>query len=150
MRVRMKVVKLAGSAALAVAIAMPSSIARGRDFEYAAELARRLAEEMRAAPLGFSTPEAAVGALITALRANDSFALDRLLQPRGRQALALGDLAADDIARRDFLTAYDRTSRLVRVNATTIQLRVGENDRPFPIPLTSDGMTWRFDVDAGL
>lgn len=99
--------------------------------------------------LTFATPEAAVTALIDALRRNNMAALESVLGPGTQSVVDSGDPVADAAARDDFLAAYDARSILVAVNDSTRRLQVGATDWPLPIPLVREAGKWRFDLEAG-
>jgi hypothetical protein len=100
------------------------------------------------APKRFASAEDAVQALAAGLRAGDAKALLAILGTEGRPLLFSGDPVADRQGREMFLRAYDASHRLVP-DGTTMRLRIGDNDWPFPIPLVRDGGRWRFDARRG-
>jgi len=96
----------------------------------------------------FGSPEAAADALVAAAAAHDTNALRRVFGPEGEDVSnpdpvqAAGELEAFNAAcaqgRRVLVLAEDRCV-----------LVVGENQWPFPVPLTRKGGQWSFDVAAG-
>jgi hypothetical protein len=99
-------------------------------------------------PKQFASAEEAVRAFVAAVRADDTNALLRILGSEGRTLVSSGDPVADRRVRARFVQSYDEGSRLV-ASGTTLSLRVGADDWPFPIPLVVDRERWRFDVRQG-
>ncbi|MDH4064486.1 MAG: DUF2950 domain-containing protein [Acidobacteriota bacterium] len=97
----------------------------------------------------FATAEDAVVALVDAARANDRAQLLAILGPDGETLLSSGDDVADQQTREVFLAAYLEQAHLTAEGDRTI-LNVGREEWPLPIPLVTDGTTWRFDTAAGL
>jgi hypothetical protein len=98
--------------------------------------------------LSFPSPEAAVSALVTALRDDD---LDRLLAifgPEGEELIVSGDPVADRLGRRKFLAAHAAGNYLKKEDGRMI-LHIGVRDYPFPIPLVAEAGAWYFDTGAG-
>ena len=105
----------------------------------------------RAAEAGtaFSTPEAAVQALASAVRAANraEFAVlfgdaaERLVNPDTVQG-------ASELA--EFAAAFQTANRLVVESDTRRTLEVGPGGWPFPIPLVKSAAGWRFDTVAGV
>jgi hypothetical protein len=99
-------------------------------------------------PRQFASAEEAVQAFVAAVRADDTNALLRILGSEGRTLVSSGDPVADRRVRALFVQSYDEGSRLM-ASGTTMILRVGKDDWPFPIPLVVDRERWRFDVRQG-
>jgi hypothetical protein len=99
-------------------------------------------------PKRFPSPEAAMEALVAALRAGDRKALVAIFGSEGRTLVSSGDAVADRQGRELFLAAYAARQTLT-VNGNTAVLTVGTDDWPFPIPLVKEGERWRFDVRKG-
>ena len=100
------------------------------------------------APRRFVSPEAAMGALVAALRAGDTQGLLAILGSEGRPLVSSGDPVSDRQGRETFLAAYDTAHALVIDRDTTV-LRIGEDAWPFPVPLVKAGDRWRFDARRG-
>ena len=101
-----------------------------------------------AAQRRYSTPEAAVDALVQAAKANDAAELKAAF---GTDALNdSGDPALDRLAREEFAERAAEKRRLLAVNENQMELVVGRNNWPFPVPLVreTDGR-WRWDTRAG-
>jgi hypothetical protein len=97
---------------------------------------------------GFSTPEEAVKAAVTAARNNDDKGLIAIFGPSSKDLLFSGDSVADKQRRERFLKAYDEKNSLVSEKDGMV-LVVGKNDWPFPIPLVKKGDAWLFDTAKG-
>ena len=98
----------------------------------------------------FATPEAAIAALSSALKANDERALLSIFGDRHKALVVTGD-AAHDAAKRaeaamllaNFLTLDDSV-------ADRRVLLMGEQAWPFPIPLVREQGAWRFATERGI
>jgi hypothetical protein len=101
------------------------------------------------AQAGFASADEAVGALVTALKANDVTALQRIFGPGSGNLVNSGDRFADQHRRELFLTAYEEQHKLVPSGADRMVLDVGKNDWPMPIPLVKERAAWHFDTAAG-
>ena len=102
-----------------------------------------------AAPTRFPSPEAAVAALVEAVRASDTATLLRVLGPDARALVASGDDVADRQSRERFVRAYDEAHRLAEVGPGRLVLTVGRDEWPMPIPLVQDAAGWWFDTSRG-
>jgi hypothetical protein len=96
----------------------------------------------------FTSPEEAVNAFITALKANNEKALIAIFGPDAKALTSSGDPARDRQRREAFIANYDRKNRLVPEGLGMV-LNVGERDWPFPIPLVKAADRWVFDTRAG-
>ena len=98
----------------------------------------------------FSTPRAAVDALLAACKDNDSAALVRMLGARYGEQLKRIDDAEERQHRQAF---YDKAQAHLKIDqqedAKAI-LVIGRELWPVPIPLVKEAAGWRFDTDAGL
>jgi hypothetical protein len=97
----------------------------------------------------FATPEEAVQALTTALRADDVGQLRKIVGSDGDEIVASGDAAADKIGRQKFLAAYDEKHTLVDQGTDAKTLVIGNSDWPFPVPVARGAKGWFFDCNAG-
>ena len=97
----------------------------------------------------FPSPDAAVVALVQAVRASDTATLLRILGPDARALIASGDEVADRQSRERFVRAYDEAHRLAEVDPGTRVLTVGKDEWPMPIPLVQDAAGWWFDTARG-
>ncbi|HSU52851.1 MAG TPA: DUF2950 domain-containing protein [Candidatus Dormibacteraeota bacterium] len=96
----------------------------------------------------FTTPEEAVAALRVATSGGDTNALREIFGPASDDLLNPDRVqAANDLAK--FNAALVATNHLVRISATNIELEVGADLWPFPVPLVKNSSGWYFDTDAG-
>jgi hypothetical protein len=100
-------------------------------------------------PRTFNTPEEAVTALIAALEINDVKALEALLGSGNEELLSSGDDVADANARADFIKQYKTRHSLQPEGDDTMNLVVGEQDWPLPIPIVRQDGKWYLDGAAG-
>jgi hypothetical protein len=98
----------------------------------------------------FSTPKAAVDAMEAACRANDEPRLLAIFGEAAKPMVSTGDPAADRERCDKFTEAAHRMTRFDPKGPDTLQLVVGFDDWPFPIPLVKDAQGWRFDTAAGM
>jgi hypothetical protein len=98
----------------------------------------------------FTTPEAAVDALVGAAKAGDAKALVGVLGPDGKAIVCSGDPVADTNIREKFVAAYEAKHAIEREGDGTQTLIIGADDFPFPIPLVNKAGEWQFDTAAGL
>ena len=90
----------------------------------------------------FTSPDAAVTALVAALRANDTEQLRKIFGPAGDQIIWSGDPVADKLQIERFLAAYDERHRLQTEGGDgggVTTLVTGFDDWPFPVPLVKRG-----------
>ena len=97
----------------------------------------------------FSTPDAAVTALVAADKADDMKAMSSILGPDADQLLSSGDPVADKNARDEFALRYDEMHRLAYDDQGRVSLYIGAGNWPVPIPLTKKDSGWVFDTAAG-
>ena len=97
----------------------------------------------------FSSPKAAVEAMVDTLRANDDNALGTIFGPAGRDLISSGDNVADKRHREHFLKLYDEKSRLESVGDRKVLLFVGNEEWPLPFPIVRKGKSWFFNAKAG-
>jgi len=99
---------------------------------------------------GFPTPQAAVDALVAALRTgNSEAAITPILGPDAEKIISSGDKVEDDNARKRFVSAYDQMHRLAYDTDRRVILYVGADNWPLPIPLVRKDNQWMFDTAAG-
>ena len=94
----------------------------------------------------FSTPDAAVDALVDGLTRHDDSALHTVLGPEYRQLMPLDALSAED--RANFLAAWAKGHHIER-NGANARL-VLKDGWTLPIPIARSGAGWVFDVRAGI
>lgn len=97
----------------------------------------------------YASPDAAVEALVAALRADDLKGIAAILGAGSRDLINSGDPVADRNARARFVAAFDKRSRIELRDDTEATLIVGEKDWPLPFPIVKDAQGWRFDAQSG-
>ncbi len=97
----------------------------------------------------YATPEAAVGALVEAVKANDQAELKAILGPLGDKLVSSGDAVADERGRAAFIKAYEAAHSLTFEGKAKAMLAIGPDAWPFPIPLVKAGHAWKFDTAKG-
>jgi hypothetical protein len=89
-----------------------------------------------------------VVALVHAVRGGHAKGMVAVLGSAGRSLVSSGDPVIDVRNRERFLTAYEAGHKLV-AKGDAMELRIGADDWPFPIPLVKDAGGWRFDTRQG-
>jgi hypothetical protein len=107
------------------------------------------ATEPAVAERPFASPQAAVDALVAALRANDKDQLKQIFGPDGDAIIASGDDVGDQAEASRFLTAYDTKHSLQTEPDGSTTLIVGANDWPMPVPIVKADDEYVFDTLAG-
>jgi hypothetical protein len=96
----------------------------------------------------FSSPDEAVTALTSAVRAHDNVALHSIFGA-GAEILTNPDAIQATNEYGAFVAALNETNRVVRESETRCVLEVGHNLWPFPVPITQKDGRWFFDIAAG-
>lgn len=96
----------------------------------------------------FTSPDEAVTALISAVRANDKQELLAILGSGGMELISSGDEVADKAGREKFLKAYNEMNKLEKASANKIILHLGKDDWSLPIPVVEKSKKWFFDTKA--
>jgi hypothetical protein len=99
--------------------------------------------------LSFATPDAAATALLQALKTADSAKLRSIFGPAFDQTFSSGDPTADRQNRQVVALAMQQAWRWVPKSQSENVLIIGDEDWPFPVPLTKEGASWRFDTESG-
>lgn len=97
---------------------------------------------------GFSSPDEASRALVSAAQAHDERAVVKILGG-GSELIRSDDTAEDALEREHFVKKYQEMHRWVREPGGIATLYIGAENWPFPIPLASRNGVWRFDSKAG-
>ena len=97
----------------------------------------------------FSDPTAAVDAFLAACRNDDAAALIGIFGDEARALVSTGDAGADRERCRKFVAAAGEMMRLDPKGTDRLELVVGLDDWPFPIPLVRDDTGWHFDTAQG-
>src|SRR5713226_5392359 len=97
----------------------------------------------------FASPEEALQALESAVKAKDRAALGAIFGP-DNEKLESGDAVEDNNALDNFALRLAESATLKKVNDSKYTLVVGAEKYPFPIPIVKQGEQWRFDTQAGI
>ena len=97
----------------------------------------------------FASPQDAAHALLMAMDSQDQQTPLRVLGPAAEEVLSSGDPAEDADARISFVVKYQEMHRFVTEPNGTVELVVGAENWPFPIPLVNNNGSWYFDTVAG-
>jgi len=103
-----------------------------------------------AEPQAFATPDAAVNALIAALKANDEAALLTIFGDKHKELVITGDRAADAARRAEVAAALGTFRALDDRGNDRRVLLMGAQAWPLPIPLVRTGGQWRFATEEGI
>jgi hypothetical protein len=97
----------------------------------------------------YASPEAAVKALVDAIRANDNNELLAIFGPGSEDIISSGDEVADKNTREKFLSDYEEKNKLEKETPDKVVLETGSDDWPLPIPIVKKGNARVFDTRAG-
>ena len=97
----------------------------------------------------FATPEAAVGALIDALKANDDGALIAIFGERHKRLVVSPDHAENAALREQLLARIEAFRALDETAPDRRSLLIGDEAWPVPIPLLRENGAWRFATELG-
>ena len=97
----------------------------------------------------FASKEAAVQALMQAIRGGDSDALLKILGPGAKSIVSSGDAVADKAAKARISAAYDQMHRFITEDDGRVFLYLGADNWPMPIPLIERKGKWYFDTAYG-
>ena len=98
----------------------------------------------------FSSPNAAMEALVAACRANDTAALVAMLGPDYAKHLKSIDDATEKENRARFAAMAAEITRIESRSDTKSMAFLGRESWPFPAPLVKESAGWRFDTDQSL
>ena len=97
----------------------------------------------------FNSTEAAVDALVNAVRGGDRAAIMEVLGRDASDIVSSGDTVADTAAFQRLVGAYDAKHQLTMEGDSKAIMVLGQEDFPFPIPIVRENQAWRFDTNAG-
>jgi hypothetical protein len=97
----------------------------------------------------FATPEAAVDALLAALKADDDAALTAIFGDKNKTVIISPDKAANSENRAKAVTALQTYHLLEEQGKDRRVLLIGDQAWPLPIPLVRVGEQWRFATEEG-
>jgi hypothetical protein len=98
----------------------------------------------------FATPEAAVDALLVALKANDTAALLAIFGDQHKNLVDTGDHARDSAVRAEIAAQLAAFHALDERGNDRRVLLIGTRAWPLPIPLARAGSAWRFATEEGI
>ena len=96
----------------------------------------------------FSSPDDAVKTLVAAAQARDTNAMHAVFGPSGRE-LVSPDMVQASAEREVFMKRLTERTTLNKVTDSKIELQLGADAWPFPIPLVKEDNQWFFDTAAG-
>ena len=108
-----------------------------------------LAQQAAQGQKTFPSAQQAVSDLVEAAKAHDRNQVMQILGPQAQDILSSGDEVADKQMREQFLQKYDQMHRLVAESDGTVNLYIGAENWPFPIPIVKRNNVWLFDTAAG-
>lgn len=97
----------------------------------------------------FATPDEAASALAAAVKSGERRDLLRVLGSDGDDIISSGDEVADAETRALFTSVYDTKHSIKTDGDKKAVIVLGNDDFPFPIPLTKQKAGWEFDTAAG-
>jgi len=98
----------------------------------------------------FATPEEATGALLDAIESDSRSSLVRVLGSEYRASIVTADWDAERDARREILQGANDIYWLREVSEQEVELVLGVERWPFPIPIVKGEGGWYFDTERGL
>jgi Protein of unknown function (DUF2950) len=98
---------------------------------------------------GFASQDAALKALIGAMRTDDTAAEVKILGPESKNLVSSGDSVADKAVKTRIVSAYDQMHRFANGPDRRIFVYLGADNWPMPIPLVKRGSKWYFDTAYG-
>ena len=97
----------------------------------------------------FKSPDDAAAALAGAVKDNWPKGALAVLGTGAADIVSSGDKVADEEMRKKFLAAYDAKHQVTKEGDDKAVMVIGNEDFPFPIPLTRKAAAWQFDTAAG-
>ena len=97
----------------------------------------------------FPTPDAAVEALVAAVRSEDARRIRAVLGPGSDLVISSGDPVADRQGRERFIAGFEKHAKIELEGDAKATLLIGDKEWPLPFPLMKRADGWRFDAKAG-
>jgi hypothetical protein len=97
----------------------------------------------------FATPQDATNALVAAARAGDRATLKEIFGADSHDLFFSGDDVADLKTLARFAEWADQSTELTENEDGSVEIEVGEEEWPLPMPLVKSDAGWRFDTAAG-
>ena len=100
----------------------------------------------------YATPQDALDALVAGFASGTPGAVAAALGPGGEDLVAAAedDAEVDEVALLALAAAYREGYRFVPLDDASVEIVLGADDWPFPVPLVRGEGGWRFDTEAGL
>ncbi len=100
-------------------------------------------------PASYTTPQAALDAMMQALDAGDRAAILDVFGTDAADMLSSGNPDRDAENRGNILMMYSEGYRFQPTEDGDVTLLLGADGWPFPIPIAMTGDNWAFDIEAG-
>ena len=97
----------------------------------------------------FNNPDDAASALMKALKNNNAEEVKAIFGPNVERDLSSGDAVSDRNDRQAIALAMESSWRWEKPGAERMELIIGDEEWPFPVPLAQVRGGWQFDTDAG-
>jgi len=97
----------------------------------------------------FATADDAAAGLVQALQKGDVASLNELFGPGAQALVSSGDPVADAADRAQFVTWYNEKHVLVADSADKVELQVGAQGWPLPVPIVRRAGRWYLDGASG-
>lgn len=97
----------------------------------------------------FDTPDEAAKAVMKGLGTNDAQALKAIFGPGAQEELSSGDPVLDRHDRQTIALAMQESFRWNALGSDRVELVIGDEQWPFPVPLVKVRGGWQFDTEAG-
>ena len=97
----------------------------------------------------FESPQAAVAALISAVRKLDAGQVLKVLGPDAKDIIFSGDKVQARKSVRKFIEKYDEKHKIELDEPNKAILYLGKEEWPYPIPIVKVGNKWYFDTKTG-
>jgi Protein of unknown function (DUF2950) len=97
----------------------------------------------------FATPDEAAKALMKGLKTNNAEELKAIFGPDVEKDLSSGDPVSDRNDREAIALAMEESFRWNPVKSDRMELIIGDEKWPLPVPLAKVRGGWQFDTDAG-
>jgi hypothetical protein len=97
----------------------------------------------------FGTPDEAAKALLNGFKTNNAEGLKAIFGPNAEKDLSSGDPVSDRHDRQAIALAMEQSWRWAQLGADRMELVVGDEKWPLPVPLAKVRGGWQFDTDAG-
>src|SRR5262245_52831206 len=97
----------------------------------------------------FKTPDEAASALADAVKSGSDRSILKVLGSDGADIVSSGDDVADKETLERFTTAWNARHSIKTEGDKKAVIILGNDDFPFPIPLTKNKAGWEFDTAAG-